>query len=185
MATRSNRPAAVRLAAPPCHLEFSAPAAFRPHLAQLKRKLASTLPHLPRNRLSEVAVALVGDKEMSRLHALSHDDPTPTDVLTYELEHDAKGNVTEGQVVICVPEARRRALDAKIPLGNELLLYALHGLLHLSGMNDLTDKDFRAIHLAEDRILTAIGVGAVFHVATASESAATQGKAPKKGKARR
>ncbi len=155
-----------RSAPSPLKLAFSgSPASVPP----LRRLLKRAIPGLPKNHLTEVSIALVSDRKMSQLHALSHNDPSPTDVLTYELEHNARGNVTEGQIVICVPEARRRAGESKIPLQNELLLYALHGLLHLCGMNDLTDQDFRRIHLTEDRILTAIGIGPVFHGPTTKQ----------------
>ena len=44
----------------------------------------------------------------------------------------------------------------------ELLLYALHGVLHCAGFDDRTNDDFEAMHVEEDRILTAIGVGPTF-----------------------
>lgn len=48
------------------------------------------------------------------------------------------------------------------PMAHELLLYALHGLLHLSGFDDRTDSEFAAMHAREDEILTRLGVGPVF-----------------------
>ena len=60
------------------------------------------------------------------------------------------------------PRARRRARAEGVPVERELLLYALHGMLHLAGFDDRTDRDFAAMHRTEDDILTRIGVGAVF-----------------------
>ncbi len=45
---------------------------------------------------------------------------------------------------------------------NEVLLYALHGMLHLSGFDDRTDADFRKMHRMEDRLLARLGIGPVF-----------------------
>lgn len=106
---------------------------------------------------------------MARLHKQFMNIPGPTDVLTFELARDSRGRVVEGEIVLCVPEARRRAREHGIPLAHELLLYAIHGLLHLSGYDDLTEADFRAIHRAEDRILKRLGIGPVFEPGPVSE----------------
>lgn len=132
-------------------------------IPRVRRDLKRVLTYLPPNALREVVISLVGDETMSDLHAQSHDDPTPTDVLTYELEHDEEGNVTEGQIVICVPEAARRAGEHRMDVGHEVLLYALHGLLHLCGFDDRKKKDFDKMHATEDHILTLAGFGPLFH----------------------
>lgn len=129
----------------------------------LRRQLKACLVHLPPNALEEVSIALVNDRTMSALHAISHNDLTPTDVLTYELDHAPQGDVTQGEIVICVPEARRRCVSDRMDLGREILLYALHGMLHLCGMDDRRKADFDRMHDMEDRILTAVGIGPVFH----------------------
>lgn len=121
--------------------------------------------------LSEISIALVGDATMSRLHQDFMGIPGPTDVLTFELDHDAAGTCTAGEIVICVPEARRRCVDHGVSLDRELLLYALHGMLHLAGLDDRTDKAFEAMHRTEDQILSAIGVGPVFAAAGSSRAA--------------
>jgi len=52
----------------------------------------------------------------------------------------------------------------------ELLLYALHGMLHLCGFDDRTDRGFRTMHRREDDILTALGFGPVFAAQPKSSS---------------
>jgi probable rRNA maturation factor len=112
--------------------------------------------------LLDLSVALVGDKVMSDLHLRFMSIPGPTDVLTFPLDVDAKCRVTSGEIVICVPEARRRAKLYHSTPGKELLLYAVHGMLHLDGWDDQTPTDFEAMHREEDKILRRIGVGAVY-----------------------
>jgi len=112
--------------------------------------------------LTDLSIALVGDKTMSALHQQFMNIPGPTDVLTFPLELNANGKPISGEVVICVPEARRRCRETKTELHKELLLYALHGLLHLCGFDDRTDRQFRRMHAMEDEILTRLGVGPVF-----------------------
>jgi ssRNA-specific RNase YbeY (16S rRNA maturation enzyme) len=50
----------------------------------------------------------------------------------------------------------------KQKLGRELLLYALHGMLHLCAFDDRTDREFQIMHEREDQILIRLGIGAVF-----------------------
>lgn len=126
---------------------------LRPRLRALHRLIGS--------RVSELSVALVSDRTMAALHQRDLGIAGPTDVLTYALESDAQGNVTAGEIVICVPEAARRAGRGK-GLGPELLLYGLHGLLHLHGLDDRTDAGFAAMHRMEDELLSRLGIGPVF-----------------------
>ena len=134
---------------------------YVPYLREYLRQTHALL----RPSLAELSLALVGDATMSRLHQQFLGMAGPTDVLTFELEHDAVGNVTSGEVAICVPEARRQARQRKGPVERELLLYALHGMLHLSGFDDRTAAGFRTMHRTEDDILTRLGVGPVFAAA--------------------
>jgi probable rRNA maturation factor len=117
--------------------------------------------------LNELSLALIGDRAMSQLHERYLNIAGPTDVLTFPLDADRRGRPISGEVVICVPEARRRAAEIRIPLSHELLLYAVHGLLHLCGFDDRTARGYGAMHRMEDRLLTALTIGAVFDVSRA------------------
>lgn len=110
----------------------------------------------------DLSIALVGDATMAKLHEQFLLIPGPTDVLTFELAHDARGRCTAGEVVCCVGHAARAAKRFGHPVRLELLLYAVHGLLHLLGHDDTTDASYRRMHAAEDRLLTKLGVGPVF-----------------------
>lgn len=131
---------------------------YLPHLKKLMPRAAALVKRPP----AAVSIALVGDTKMAALHQQFMNVPGTTDVLTFELEHDARGRCIAGEIVICPSYAKREAKRRKIDVDHELLLYALHGLLHLSGYDDLTPADHRKMHREEDRILTAIGVGPVF-----------------------
>jgi probable rRNA maturation factor len=113
----------------------------------------------------------------------------PTDVLTFPLEEDRRGRVTAGEVVVCVPEARRQAKRNGAGVERELLLYALHGMLHLCGYDDRTAAAFHTMHATEDRILTQLGVGPVFNPGppSAAPSAAppARGRPPRRTGAKR
>lgn len=145
---------------PPFRLEISA-ATGKDLVPFVRKHLIAAHAEL-KPALAELSLALVGDQAMSDLHERFMNIAGPTDVLTFPLDEDARGRVTTGEVVVCVPEARRRAKHEGTELRHEVLLYCLHGMLHLSGYDDLTPADYRRMHQAEDRILKAIGIGAVF-----------------------
>jgi probable rRNA maturation factor len=126
--------------------------------------------------LTELSIALVNDAKMSQLHEEFLGIPGPTDVLTFELDENEKGSVTSGEVVICVPEAQRQAQQRGSSVERELLLYALHGMLHLSGFDDRTEAGYRKMHRKEDEILTQLGVGPVFAGSTRRSAAGSEGK---------
>lgn len=138
----------------------------RAYVPMLRRRLKAA-HELSQSPLAELSLALVGDSTMSQLHQEFMNLPGPTDVLTFPLESDQAGVVRGGEVVVCVPEARRRAKEEGVAVEDELLLYALHGMLHLGGYDDRTDRDYRRMHRTEDRILVQLGVGPVFRPARA------------------
>ncbi len=145
----------------PFQLAIGCPIHHRQYTPYLRKHLLAARAIL-QPPLRDLSLALVGDKKMAALHAQFLGIPGPTDVLTFPLETGGRGRVISGEVVICVPEARRRCAETGGKLREELLLYALHGLLHLCGYDDRTDRDFREMHRVEDKILSQLGVGPVF-----------------------
>jgi probable rRNA maturation factor len=145
----------------PFHLTFHARLAgkFIPYLRKHLRGAHAILSPA----LCELSIVLVNDKQMSLLHKRFLNISGPTDVLTFPLDLNEDRQPTSGEVVICVPHARRSAKEHGIVLENELLLYAIHGMLHLTGLDDRTAAQYNRMHRIEDEILAQLGVGAVFH----------------------
>src|SRR5687767_5733155 len=166
---------------PPLALSITAVTGKR-FVAFLRRHLLAA-HRILRPPLAELSVALVGDRRMSALHAQFMGIAGPTDVLTFPLDVDRRGRVTAGEVVVCVSEAVRRARAGGEKVERELLLYALHGLLHLCGYDDRTQAGYRRMHRREDMILTQLGVGPVFHPDTAAPAPASPKVGSRKGRA--
>ncbi len=155
-------------------LSLAAPRTGRAFLAILKRNVPKAHAAVGRRSaaLTEMSIALVGDATMAQLHQRHMNIPGTTDVLTFPIDHDHLGRVVAGEVVICVPEARRQAAANAVDPAHEVLLYAIHGMLHLCGYDDTTPKAYTEMHATEDRILMRLGVGRVFS-ATPGKDAAT------------
>lgn len=112
----------------------------------------------------EVRIRIVNDDEMSTAHQRHLGDPTTTDVITFDLAEGDSVNTRRLDVdlLLCADEANRQASELGLPVERELLLYAIHGVLHCLGYDDHTDQDAQAMHALEDQLLESIGVGATY-----------------------
>lgn len=91
---------------------------------------------------------------MNKRH-LNHDEPT--DVLTFPYS-DPKSKKLEGDVVIGYQIAQEYAADRGHDVTLELLLYVVHGCLHLCGYDDTDDKHAAVMRVKERHYLKAIGL---------------------------
>lgn len=111
-------------------------------------------------------VAVVDEPTMCRLHADHLDDDSPTDVLSFDLREKPLPGAIDGQIIVCQTVARRVARERGTRWSDELLLYVIHGCLHLAGYDDRTAAQAAPMHAREDELLTLLGVGRVFKPAT-------------------
>ena len=109
----------------------------------------------------EVRVRVVDDATMSDLHARHSGVAGTTDVLTFDLRPMGLGPL-DTDIIVCLDEAARQAATRNHSPERELLLYALHGMLHCLGHDDHDEAAYARMHAAEDAVLTAIGVGPLF-----------------------
>lgn len=103
-----------------------------------------------------LSIAVVDDPtihELNRRH-LNHD--YATDVLSFVLEEDEQQ--LEGEVIVSADTAHRNADGYGWSAENELLLYVIHGVLHLVGYRDKTDDERSAMRIAEATHLARCGV---------------------------
>ncbi|MEQ9455494.1 MAG: rRNA maturation RNase YbeY [Phycisphaeraceae bacterium] len=135
----------------------------QPYADWLAARLAEVITQL-NTPLISLSLALVDDATMAKLHDQYLGDPTTTDVITFDLADQPR--TIEGELVLCVDQARRQADLHNHSIEHELLLYAVHGVLHLLGYDDHDPDQARKMHAEEDRLLTLIGVGPVYAVQT-------------------
>lgn len=108
--------------------------------------------------VERLALRIVADAEMARLHEQHAGVQGTTDVLTF----DTPGEAVDVDIAVCADEASRRAEELGHTVERELLLYAVHGLLHCLGFDDHSEAESLRMHAEEDRLLEAIGVGRTF-----------------------
>ena len=90
-------------------------------------------------RDAEISLAFVDNATIQQLNwrYLQHD--APTDVLSFLLSETTAKNLA-GELVIGAEVAKAQAESRGHEVGAELALYVIHGLLHLCGYDDKTNK---------------------------------------------
>jgi len=98
----------------------------------------------------ELSLVFLEDRALAQLHADYLEDPTTTDVITFEGD---SGHGLAGEICVSVDTARAYAQQHRHDFATELLLYVVHGWLHLAGYDDLQPVKKRAMRRAETRAL--------------------------------
>lgn len=116
-------------------------AAALPRCLSLAKKHSAELATLP-----AIEITILGARAMAQVHRDFLGIPGPTDVITFPY----------GEILICAPVAAGRAKEFGHDTTTELALYAIHGLLHLSGFDDTNPSAARRMAEAQIKILHAV-----------------------------
>jgi len=106
----------------------------------------------------ELSLVFMSDLALAQIHDDFLDDPTETDVITFEGD-TALGSA--GEICVSADRAAHYADSHHRDFSNELTLYLVHGWLHLAGYDDLEPTKKRRMRAAEARaisILNAEGI---------------------------
>ena len=113
---------------------------------------------------AEVSVLLCDDRRIARLHDEWMGDPTPTDVITFDLSEPAGmpggDGVLRGDIVVSTETAVRMAKVVASTPRLETAYYVIHGILHLTGHDDLAPGPRRAMRRRERTLMEALGLPA-------------------------
>ncbi len=127
---------------------------------QVRRAAAAVLSAEGRED-THLSVAVVDDAHMADLHEQYSGIPGATDVLAFPLgddTHDAGDSGPPpllGEVVVSVDTAVREAKERGLSTERELLLYVMHGTLHLLGYDDHDPEERRRMHQRQEELLGA------------------------------
>ncbi|MBX3421195.1 MAG: rRNA maturation RNase YbeY [Pirellulaceae bacterium] len=97
-----------------------------------------------------VSISVVDDVTIRQLNQrhLQHD--WATDVLSFVFE---AGAIIDGEIIVSWDTASRLSVAAGWDAADELLLYVLHGMLHLVGLDDRDDVGRTAMRAEECQFL--------------------------------
>lgn len=123
--------------------------------AALMRRAATAAAGYAKGPRGPLGVVVIGDAEMRELNLRFARVIGTTDVLAFDLSDEAAPDeaAVRGEVVVnageAIAQARRRRKDAV----DELVLYVVHGVLHLAGYRDHTAAQKRRMRAAEAAVM--------------------------------
>jgi probable rRNA maturation factor len=107
-------------------------------------------------RRARISLAVVDDPTIRRLNRRYLDHDCATDVLSFNLDNSA-GSL-EGEVIVSADTAADAAPRFGWRPEDELLLYVIHGALHLVGLLDGTDRQRERMRRRERECLARFGL---------------------------
>lgn len=128
----------------------TAAAAAKSHARALAKAAGLGLGRFAAKRVNLVVTGGPGIKKLNKAF-LGKD--RLTDVIAFNLPEAPVPGATWGEIYVCLPVAARQAKVMGHSLLTELLVLAVHGALHLSGMDDATPALRREMNLKTARLL--------------------------------
>ncbi len=123
-----------------------------------RKRIAELVARLARQegvRLAHVDVAVVTGREMAALNRRYLGCTGATDVLSFDMSDELSDGLV-AQIIVCGNVAARQAPRHGNCAARELLLYVVHGLLHLTGYDDTTPALAAEMHARAERLLAEV-----------------------------
>lgn len=100
--------------------------------------------------LGELAIILCSDEYLLDINKRFLDHHFYTDIITFDY---CEGKVVSGELYISIDRIRENADKYKVGVFEELNRVIIHGVLHLCGYKDKTDKDMKRMRSKENEKL--------------------------------
>ncbi|MCP4252049.1 MAG: rRNA maturation RNase YbeY [Candidatus Scalindua sp.] len=104
---------------------------------------------------AKLSFAFVDNNEIKKLNKKYFGLNEVTDVIAFPLNNHK--NALNGEIVVSVETAVETAVKEKIDVEGEIVLYVVHGILHLLGYRDGNRDDAEIMHEKESSILKTLG----------------------------
>lgn len=114
-------------------------------------RIVEEVVSLEGRQADEVSLFFVDEKTICALHKRFFNDPSFTDCISFPLNQQEGDYKILGEIFVCPLAAVSYAESSGADPYDEVLLYIIHGLLHLMGYDDISPEDSRQMRNAESR----------------------------------
>lgn len=105
---------------------------------------------------AQIGIAVLSDSAIRQLNKQYLDHDYATDAISFVLEQTP--DHLEGEIAVSAETARRQAARLGWDAGDELLLYVVHGMLHLVGEDDMSEAAAERMRQREREVLGEFGL---------------------------
>ncbi len=110
---------------------------------------------LKRAKDAEIEVVFLDDKDIRKLNRQFKKEDMATDVLSFRIDREEFGREKFlGEVVISLDTAFRNSKLFGTDAEYEIIRYVIHGMLHLFGYDDQTEKDRSEMWAKQEKLLS-------------------------------
>jgi probable rRNA maturation factor len=101
----------------------------------------------------EIGISIIGEEAMTRMNEGFLRHKGSTDVITFDYADANRPKFVTGEIFVCLDEALLQARRFRVSWQNELVRYAVHGILHLFGYDDKSAAARRKMKREENRLM--------------------------------
>lgn len=131
----------------------------RPWAVKIESYIQSVLAAIERD-CWEVSIVFCSDAFIQELNREYRKKDEVTDVLSFEMGEtiveDSVSFYLAGDIVISLAALERNAKDFEVDMDEELKRLLIHGILHLSGMDHITNEKDEAMLLLQENLRTSL-----------------------------
>jgi rRNA maturation RNase YbeY len=120
----------------------------------VKDSVLKALSQAKNKRFAEITIFLVNDEKIRKLNDRFRGKNSPTDVIAFDSSINKKEILAD--IFISVDSAIRNSRLYEVKPSDELLLYAVHGVLHILGYDDKTPQQIALMRKKEKEILSCL-----------------------------
>ncbi|RPI63958.1 MAG: rRNA maturation RNase YbeY [Planctomycetaceae bacterium] len=104
-------------------------------------------------RLGRIDLSIVGKDDIATANREFLRHAGPTDVISFDLSNSHVRGIC-AQLIVCGEVAAEQAPLHGMTKRDELMLYVIHGLLHVIGYDDLAIRPAAKMHARQDELLS-------------------------------
>ena len=125
-------------------------------LSLVKNLVLTALAEEHMRKTGEIGISIVTDPMIRKINKNYHASDSATDCITFEYTNKGKDDILMADIIVSADTAASNAIIYKTSPVFELLLYVVHGILHIAGYNDQNKEQREFMNKKALNILTRI-----------------------------